>query len=106
MMKKLITASITAIALTASAGAFASVNQDEVAYLFGTQEAVEMQLISNTEMQATEGQLFGITMETTKVYLGKAYTFLKPYAVNYANQLKAKAITYLKGRLDAFLANY
>jgi hypothetical protein len=104
-MKKIIIASIAALSLSASVSSFASVQQDEVAYLFGTQSAVEMQVISATEMQNTEGQLFGITMETTKKYLGLAFNYVKPYAVNYANVLKEKALTYIKGRLDTFLAN-
>jgi len=104
-MKKIIIASIAAIILSASATSFASVQQDEVAYLFGTQSAVEMQVISATEMQNTEGQLFGITMENTKAFLGLAYNYVKPYAVNYANALKDKAVVYIKDRLDTFLAN-
>ncbi len=104
-MKNIVISSITAIALSASATSFASVNQDEVSYLFGTQEAVEMQVISDAEMQMTEGQLFGITNETLKGYLGSAYTYIKPIALEYANQLKDKLVTYLKGRIDGFLAN-
>ena len=104
-MKKIIIASIAALSLSASVSSFASVQQDEVAYLFGTQAAVEMQVISATEMQNTEGQLFGITMENTKAFLGKAYNTIKPYAVNYANVLKDKAIVYITGRLNTFLAN-
>ncbi len=102
-MKKIIIASITALTLSASAGSFASVNQDEVAYLFGTQEAVEIQFISNAEMQTTEGQLFGISNDMLKGYLNAAYLYIKPIALDYANQLKDKAIAYLQGRLDGFL---
>jgi len=104
-MKKMIIASITTIALSASATSFANVQQDEVAYLFGTQSAVEMQMITDVEMKNTEGQLFGITLETTKKYLGLAYTQIKPFALTYANALKDKAISYIKGRLNSFLAN-
>ena len=104
-MKKLLTASLTALALTASASSFASVSQDETAYLFGTQDVIEMQMISNVEMQATEGQLFGITMDTVKTYMGKAIEYIKPFAKSYALKLKDKAITYFKARLDGYLAN-
>ncbi len=104
-MKNIVIASITAIALSASATSFASVNQDEVSYLFGTQEAVEMQVISDAEMQMTEGQLFGITSDTLKGYASLAYIYIKPIALDYANQLKDKLVTYLKGRIDGFLAN-
>jgi hypothetical protein len=44
-------------------------------------------------------------MESTKAFLGTAYNYIKPYAVNYANVLKDKAIVYVTGRLNTFLAN-
>ena len=102
-MKKLIIASLTAITLSTSAASFASVSQDDAAYLFGTQEAIEMQIITSTEMAATEGQVFGITLEGIQGYLGDAITYIKPYAKTWALALKDKAIAAIKTRFDAFL---
>ncbi len=105
-MKKIIIASISALTLSVSASSFASVNQDEVAYLFGTQEAVEIQLISDAEMQITEGQLFGISNDLLKGYLTSAYTHLKPIALNYANQIMDIILAYLRSRLGGFLGGF
>ncbi len=77
-MKKIILSSLTAFALVASATSFASVTNEEASYLFGTQEAVEMQIMSDTEMQTTEGQLFGITFELLGSYVDKAVAIVKP----------------------------
>jgi len=75
-MKKTIIA--TALAFTmASSASFATVNQTEVSYLFGT-EAVEMQSISSDEMAKTEGQLFGISSATVAKYIAVAATALGP----------------------------
>ncbi len=65
-MKKFITAVLTILCLITSAISMASVNTDDndIAYLFGQQEVIEMQNMSNAEMQATQGQLFGITLES------------------------------------------
>ena len=103
-MKNLIIASITAIALSTSAASFASVSQDDAAYLFGTQSAVEMQIITDTEMATTEGQLFGITMEGVQGALGDAIAYIKPYAKTWALALKDKAVAAIKARFDAYLA--
>jgi len=103
-MKNLLIASVTAIALSTSAASFATVNQDDAAYLFGTQEAVEMQLISTTEMATTEGQLFGVTLEGLQGYLNIAIEKLKPVAKDYALKLKDKAVAAIKARFDAYLA--
>jgi len=77
-MKNLIISTLTALTLTASAVSFASVTNEEASYLFGTQTAVEMQVISDTEMQNTEGQLFGITFELIGSYVDKAVSIVKP----------------------------
>ena len=77
-MKKIFIATLTALSLTASAMSVAAVSNDETAYLFGTQEAIEMQVISDTEMQMTEGQLFGVTFEFLGTYLDKAAVVIKP----------------------------
>lgn len=71
-MKNTIIGTLTALSLSVSAASFASVNNDEVQYLFGTQEVVEMQVISDAEMQATEGQLFGMTFEVIGGYVDQA----------------------------------
>ena len=60
-MKKLIIFIFTAFYLTISTMTMASI--DENVFLFGDQEVIEMQIITDAEMQATEGQLFGITLE-------------------------------------------
>jgi len=77
-MKKLIISTLTALTLTASAVSFASVTNEEASYLFGTQSAVEMQVISDSEMQTTEGQLFGITFELIGSYVDKAVSIVTP----------------------------
>ena len=103
-MKKLVIASLTAIALSTSAASFASVSQDDAAYLFGTQEAVEMQIITNTEMATTEGQLFGLTIEGLQGALGDVVEYIKPYAKTWALALKDKAVAAIKARFDSYLA--
>lgn len=99
-MKKLLIASCTSLILSLSATSFASINDHEAAYLFGTQSAIEIQVLSNTEMAATEGQLFGITMETTSYYAGLAYNALKPYLSKIFNQLKDSALNAIKARFN------
>jgi len=59
-MKKTILA--TVLGLTLASTSYASVNADESQFLFGTETAVEMQILDNTEMQQTEGQFFGMMM--------------------------------------------
>ena len=77
-MKKIIATALTAFSLTASAASFAAVDQTETAYLFGTQDVIEMQVLGNAEMQATEGQLFGITFELLGGYMDKAIAIMVP----------------------------
>ena len=111
-MKKIIISSLTAIALTASATSFASVSNEEASYLFGTQEAVEMQVISDTEMQATEGQLFGITFELMGSYMDKAIVIIKPiiepakpYLGAAFTAVKDAALKALATKFSALLGN-
>ncbi len=102
-MKKFFITFLTAISLTFSATSFASVNQDDSAYLFGTEEAIEVQMISDAEMQATEGQLFGINFETASSILNLAYTYFKPYLGNLLGAFKDKAFDAIKARFQSFL---
>ena len=102
-MNKLITTLIAFVTVTFSATSFAAVNQDEMSYLFGTESAIEMQTISNTEMATTEGQLFGITLDTATQFLSLAYTYLKPYIANLSVAFKDKAFDAIKARFQAFL---
>ena len=88
-MKKIIISLLTAISLTASAMSVASVSNDETAYLFGTQSAVEMQVISSDEMLMTEGQLFGVSFEFLGAYLDKAAIIIKPIFASAKVELSA-----------------
>ena len=110
-MKKTIIATLAALSLTASAMSVASVNSDEAAYLFGTQEAVEMQVISTTEMQATEGQLFGITFELLGSYLDKTIEIVtpilapaKPHLSAAFQAVKSAALIAIATRFSDFLS--
>ena len=110
LMKKLALTALTALTLTASATSFASVTNEEASYLFGTQEAIEMQVISATEMQATEGQLFGITFELIGGYIDKAIVIVKPilapakpYLGSAFTAVKDAALKALATRFSAIL---
>jgi len=99
-MKKIIISTLTALALTTSAASFASVTNEEASYLFGTQEVVEMQVMSNTEMQNTEGQLFGITFEAMGSYVDQAIVVIKP-VIAAIKPILGKAVPHLSA---AFIA--
>ena len=88
-MKKTIIATLAALSLTASAMTVAAVSNDETAYLFGAQEAVEMQVISSDEMAMTEGQLFGVSFEFLGTYLDKAAIIIKPIFASAKIELSA-----------------
>ena len=105
IMKNFIIASLTAITLTTATASFATINQNDAAYLFGTQEAVEMQVMNTTEMQTTEGQLFGLSLEGLQGSLGDAIAYIKPYAKIWAGALKDKAVAAIKARFDSYLAD-
>ncbi len=77
-MKKIIISTLAALSLTASAISIASVSHDETAYLFGTQETVEIQVISTAEMATTEGQLFGTTFEALGGYIDTTLAIVVP----------------------------
>ena len=100
-MKKIIFTLVTTISMLFSSISFASVSQDDTAFLFA-ENGIALQEMTSNEMAATEGQLFGITMETTTKYLGLAITALKPYATNLFNLLKDKVMTAIQSRLDGF----
>jgi len=84
-MKKLIITTALIATMTSSAS-FASVNQDEVSYLFGN-ESVQMNVISADEMATTEGQLFGITSETVAKYIVVAASALSPKLKAISNSI-------------------
>ncbi len=101
-MKKSIITFITVASLAVSSVSFASVSNDETAYLFGTQEAIEMQVISADEMATTEGQLFGITVEQTFLLLNKAAGLLKPFALPLFNKIKVPVANFFLKRVNAY----
>jgi len=101
-MKKSIITLITVASLAFSSLSFASVSHDETAYLFGTQEVIEMQVISNNEMATTEGQLFGITTEQTFAFLGKAALLMKPLALSVFNKIKVPVANFFFARVNSF----
>jgi len=101
-MKNMITALVTSFGLLFSSLSFASVSQSDADFLFSASN-VELQEMNNTEMATTEGQLFGITMETTTKYLGLAFNALKPYASKAFNALKDKLIAAIKTRFEGFV---
>ena len=54
-----------------------SATQNDLTFLFGTEPA-DTAVISSTEMQQTEGQLFGITAELVGQYIAVAANVLSP----------------------------
>ncbi len=97
-MKKIITLAAT-VSLLFSSVSFASVSQDETAFLFATSN-IQVQEISINEMATTEGQLFGLSMESTTKYLGLAFTALKPFAGKAMTSLKNKLVSSIQLRFN------
>ncbi len=105
-MKKLIISALTAVALSASAVSFASVTNEEASYLFGTQEVIEMQVISDAEMKTTEGQLFGITFELMGSYVDKAVAIVKPILAPAKEHLGAAFVAVRDAALEAIATRF
>ena len=103
-MKQIILTTLTALSLSISSLSFAKVSQDEVSYLFGTQSSIEISMISATEMQKTEGQLFGITFELIGSYVDKAVTIIKPIIGPAVPHLSAAFVAVKDAALKAIAA--
>lgn len=103
-MKKIIFSIIATFSLLVSSITSASVSQNDAAFLFADSN-ITVAEITTHEMLTTEGQVFGLTLETTTKYLTQAFDLIKPYASNFFNLIKDKAIAAIKARFDGFLGN-
>ena len=90
------------ISISFTSLASANVQNDEVAYLFGTQDAVEMQVISADEMAMTEGQLFGITTEQSIDFLLASAGKLKPFALALFKKIETPLVNFLLKRVNSY----
>ncbi len=95
-MKTPIIAFFTLLSLSLSSFSFASnITTEETNYLFGAEERIEMQAISDNEMETTEGQLFGITIESTLAYMDKATQSLNPLTLSIYNKVREPIANFL-----------
>ncbi len=101
-MKKQLITLMAVISISFTSFASASTQNDDVAYLFGTQDAIEMQVISTDEMAMTEGQLFGITTDQTISYLLSAAKLLKPTALALFKKIEVPLVNFFLKRVNAY----
>ncbi len=93
-MKKIILAmSLSTIALF-SANTMASVSDTDTAYMFGN-EAVSISYINKDEMQATQGQLFGMTKSQLIATSFNAVNLFRPIIESYLAGGKREAVVSL-----------